>query len=138
MIREIDADTIHSEIHGVRVSFIGGYLYPLVGRPVEAGRLRLASLMDVGLMKLLSITHRATWRDYVDLAVLVRDHIPLEKLLKRAPRKYGRRFNRMIPLRALVTFEDISKDKERPRLLDKRLESSWQRILEEEVKKTAG
>ena len=41
----------------------------------------------------------------------------------------------MIPLRALVTFTNI--DQEMPILMDQSLETSWQKILQDAVKKVA-
>ena len=136
LARDFDQDTLHAEIAGVKVSFISAYKYPTVEPFVAAGRLKLASMMDIGLMKLLALTHRSALRDYLDLAVIVRDHIPLQKLLETSRKKYGRDFNRMIPLRALVTFTDL--DQEMPAMLDKTLKKSWQKILRDAVKKTAG
>ena len=36
-VRDLDADTVHAEIGGVKVSFIAGYRYPFVEPPVTAG-----------------------------------------------------------------------------------------------------
>ncbi len=96
----------------------------------------VAHLADIGLMKLLAITHRATLRDYIDLAALFQERIVLKELLTAGKRKYGGNFNPMIYLRALVSFEDL--DQEMPVMIDKNLESSWQSILREAVKRTAG
>jgi len=46
------------------------------------------------------------------------------------------RINKMIPLKALVTFDDIDMD-EKPMLKDKSLESSWKLILQQAVQKVA-
>ena len=86
-------------------------------------------------MKLLAITHRATLRDYLDLAVILRDHVRLPQLLKLSRKKYGRRFNVMLPLKALVSFQDI--ENEKPVLFDKRLAGSWKTILIRAVKEMA-
>lgn len=132
LLRETDIDTVHVEIDGVKVSFIGYYKYPLVTEETRSGHLRLASILDIALMKLLAITHRATLRDYLDLAVIIRDHIPLKTLLEKSSAKYGEHFNVMILLKALAAFQDV--DMEKPVLLDKTLESSWQDILTQAVK----
>ena len=134
-VREMNADTLHAEIGGVKVSFIGAYRYLPVGKFVELDKIRLASVADIGLMKLLAITHRATLRDYMDLAAIVRDHVPLDQLLKKCREKYGKTFNVLLPLRALASFEDL--DPETPLMLDKSLVRSWRSILKEAVKKAA-
>ena len=134
-IREGDAETLHAEIRAVKVSFIGAYRYPLLEPASDHGGIRIAGLLDIALMKLLAVTHRATMRDYLDLAILLRDHFDLGELLQASLRKYGKNFNVMIPLRALVAFSDI--DPETPVLLDRNLKASWQKILRAAVKKAA-
>lgn len=135
LIRETDAHTVHAELDGVKVSFIGDYPYPLVGDCVVLGKIAVASIADTGLMKLLAITHRATLRDYLDLAIILRDHVKLDKLLKMSNKKFGKRFNVMIPLKALVSFHDV--DQEMPPLRDRALGRSWQGILTQAVKEVA-
>lgn len=134
-IRDANADTIHAEIAAVKLSFIAGYRYPLLLPPVLAGTLEMADIMDIALMKILAITHRATIRDYLDLAVILRDHCSLEQLLVKSVEKYGENFNTMLCLRALVHFDDI--DNEVPVLLDANLDETWKEILRDAVKKIA-
>lgn len=135
-LRDKDANTIHGEIGGVKVSFIGAYKYPLVEKLVASDSISLAGIRDIALMKLLAITNRATVRDYIDLAAIIRNHIPLENLLEDSQKKYGGNFNTMVLVRALVSFDDL--DPEYPHLLDKTLATSWQGILREAVKKAVG
>ena len=132
VLRARDRDTVNAEIKKVKVSFIGGYKYPLLRKEVSLGNIKAAGIADIGLMKLLAITHRATLRDYLDLAVILRDHVRLPQLLKLSRKKYGRRFNVMLPLKALVSFQDI--ENEKPVLFDKRLAGSWKTILIRAVK----
>ena len=102
---------------------------------MPAGSLFLASVLDIGLMKLLAITHRALVRDYLDLAAIIRDHVPLSTLLKWSKKKYGKAFNPLLPVKALVAFDDI--EMEMPVLLDKRLGKEWRTILSQAVQKLA-
>lgn len=134
-LRELDQNTIHAEIHGVKVSFIGSYKYPQLEPSLRIGNVPLASQLDIGLMKLLSLTHRATMRDYVDLAALIKNGISLPALLNGIPRKYGSKLNSLMLIRALVSFEDL--ERETPRILDPSLKHprSWQKILRDEVRR---
>lgn len=132
IIRDTDEDTIHIEIENVKISFLSNYQYPLISPMVESNGIQLASIMDIGLMKLLSITHRATVRDYIDLAAIIQDHIPLSDLVATSVKKYGDGFNPMLSLRALVTFTDI--EQEMPVMLNPTLIKSWQKILRDAVK----
>lgn len=135
VLRDADADTVHAELDSTKVSFIGAYRYPRVEPAVNAEGLRLAGVADIGLMKLLAITHRATVRDYVDLAAILRDRISLDALLQLSLKKYGNRFNRMVPLKALVSFQDL--DEEMPVVLDPQLKASWQEILRRAVREVS-
>lgn len=132
IIRDADKHTVHAEVQGVKVSLLGGYHYVTVEDPIDANGLRLASILDIGLMKLLSITHRAVLRDYIDLAVIIRDHIPLSILCERSREKYSDSFNVMTSLRALVSFTDL--DGEMPILFDEALKGVWQGILTKAVR----
>ncbi len=135
LIRETAPDIVHAEIDRVKVSFIGHYKYPLVEKSPPLGKLSAAGILDIGLMKLLAVTHRATLRDYLDLAVILRDHLALSKLLEASSQKYGGHFNVMICLKALVSFQDV--DQEMPILLDKSVQDSWQKILTDAVKQAS-
>jgi hypothetical protein len=101
---------LFARLGGVGVRFFY-YPYPLVD-PVEgiggmAGTsgLAVASLADLGLMKLGAIISRGTRRDFVDLFLLCRE-LPLEDLLERAGDKFGH--VRDFPLQALKGLADLS------------------------------
>lgn len=90
------------------------YPYPSVERPsfVDAGpaadssrRLDVASLIDLGLMKLGAIISRGTRRDFVDLYLICRQ-IPFERLLAPAKEKFSR--VRDFPLQAMKGLGDRS------------------------------
>lgn len=135
LVRDADHRTVHAEIAGVKVSFIAGYRYPLTMPPVTADAVDLANITDIALMKMLAITHRATLRDYIDLAAILRDHRALASLLEKSKEKYGPSFNAMLPLRAMVHFDDL--DGEMPALLDASLAASWQDVLRKAVRGVA-
>ena len=135
-LRDMDQDTLHAEADGIKVSFIGAYRYKLVEPTLDYKRLILAGLTDIGLMKLLALTHRATLRDYLDMAAIVRGPVRLQRLVELSREKYGPETNPMIFLRALVTWSDL--DEEMPVLLDGSLKKSWKEILQKEVKSVAG
>jgi hypothetical protein len=98
---------------GVRVGFYG-YGYPLVGDFVAAGESRLASIEDIGLMKLDSLLARASRKDFHDLYVICQT-IPLRVLLDYAPQKYPhtRDFEAMV-VRRLAYFERAEQEERVP------------------------
>lgn len=103
--------TLKFSFHNVQLSFFH-YEVPLLKSPVRVEEhLRLASLFDIGLMKLGAVIGRGSKKDFLDLYVLSKSGFALEKLLSLAPRKYPS-FRDFIPqaLRALVYFEDADKE----------------------------
>lgn len=135
VLREVSPDTAHADLAGVKLSFIGAYKYPAIQKFSDVDGIKLASVLDISLMKLLAVIHRAALRDYIDLAAIVQNYIPLSVLIQKSRKKYGSAFNPMLVFKALVSFEDL--DDEKPFLIDKSLTSSWKKILLEAVKKTA-
>jgi predicted nucleotidyltransferase component of viral defense system len=68
--------------------------------------IQIASLIDIGLMKLAAINSRGTRRDFVDLFCL-KDFITLDRLLELSEIKYADRPSfQAISARALAYFED--------------------------------
>jgi hypothetical protein len=135
ILRDADRDTAHGEVSGVKLSFIAGYRYPFIAPLVAARDLELAHVTDIALMKMLAITHRATLRDYIDLAAILRNHCTLASLIEQAGQKYGSAFNPMLTLRTMVHFGDL--DDDMPVVLDHSLSSAWQDILRNAVRGVA-
>ncbi len=81
------------------------YPYPLIDPEEEALGLPVASLLDLGLMKLGAIISRGTRRDFVDLHLLTQV-LPLATLLERSHEKFGH--VRDFPLQALKGLADFS------------------------------
>jgi Nucleotidyl transferase AbiEii toxin, Type IV TA system len=88
----------------VRLSFFG-YNYPLIEPTISFKGLALASIVDIGCMKLSAITSRSTLKDYVDLHLILQQ-ISLAVLLEGCSRKYPTLDHALI-LKSLVYFDDI-------------------------------
>jgi hypothetical protein len=73
-------------VQGVRVGFYG-YGYKLIAPPGEAEGMALASLADIGLMKLDALLGRASRKDFHDLYAICQ-RTSLKGLFELAPRKY--------------------------------------------------
>lgn len=71
----------------VRVGFYG-YGYPLVEELIKAENVSLASISDIGLMKLDTLLSRASRKDFHDLYAICQ-RMSLRALLDLAPRKYS-------------------------------------------------
>jgi hypothetical protein len=72
--------------NNVRVGFFG-YGYDLVEPAAQAEGIALASVADIGLMKMDALLSRASRKDFHDLYSICQ-RIPLRELLNLAPRKY--------------------------------------------------
>jgi len=105
---EEDENTMIVLIDGVKVSFFS-YPYKLIGKIVNQDNLSIASIEDIGCMKLSAIISRATIKDYIDLYYILQK-INLEKLLKKAVVKF-QDIDKNLILRSLVYFKDIKQEK---------------------------
>ncbi len=101
--------TLHGQVSRVRVSFFW-YPEPLVKPVIRQGPLRIASLEDIGLMKLGAIIGRGSQKDFIDLYAICQ-HVPLSRLLALGPRKFtdARAFS-LQALKALSFFEDADRE----------------------------
>jgi predicted nucleotidyltransferase component of viral defense system len=90
--------------------------HPLLEPTVEYQGIKLASPIDIGLMKLAAITSRGARRDFVDIYCM-REFISLEDLFEIAPKKYTDRPQFLaVAVRALAYFED-AEQQPMPRML---------------------
>lgn len=101
--------TLHGRIGRVKVSFFW-YDLPLVRPLIRQGDLRIASIEDIGLMKMGAIIGRGSRKDFLDLYAVCRK-IPLKTLLSKAGRKFrdSRDFT-LQAMRALHFFEDAERE----------------------------
>lgn len=83
-----------------------GYRYKLIKELIDEENLRLASIEDIGCMKLSAITGRASNKDYVDLYYILQK-IQLTDLLEKASEKFPD-LDRNLILKSLVYFEDVN------------------------------
>lgn len=100
-----DPGTFLGMLDGVKISFFR-YLYPMVEPEQSWNGVRIASLMDVGCMKLEAIASRGIMRDFVDM-YLIANKLGLENVLAAARVKFATTdYSETHFLRSLVYFED--------------------------------
>jgi len=90
--------------NNIKMSFFT-YPYKLVQPLTNSEYLRIASIEDIGLMKLSAITSRSVMKDYVDLYFILQK-ITLSKLINLAKEKFPTLDQNLI-LKSLVYFDDI-------------------------------
>jgi hypothetical protein len=91
----------------VQVSFFG-YPYPLRNPTVSTPYFPIASIVDIGCMKLAAITSRSVEKDYVDLHFIL-EHISLRELLEECRLKLPALDPALI-LKSLVYFDDVLRE----------------------------
>ncbi|MDW7760426.1 MAG: nucleotidyl transferase AbiEii/AbiGii toxin family protein [Acidobacteriota bacterium] len=114
-----DADTMTGRFEGTKISLFR-YAYPMLEEPVDHLSVRLASLADIGCMKIDAISSRGTKRDFVDLFFILKNlGLDLKAFFGSFERKYGPcGFNRYHVLKSLVYFDDADKEPEPEMLVD--------------------
>lgn len=110
-------NTLKGFIQNIKVDFIT-HAYPLVRALVSDEGFTLASIEDIGAMKLNAIAHSGNrQKDFYDLFFLL-EHFSLKDLLAAYEYKYANS-NPIIPLKGITWFEDIDFEIEKPMLVQK-------------------
>ncbi|MCD6423477.1 MAG: nucleotidyl transferase AbiEii/AbiGii toxin family protein [Elusimicrobia bacterium] len=95
----------------VRISFFY-YPYRLVKSFLTSGKIKVASMEDIALMKLAAIISRGSRKDFIDLYFIIREYIPLKNLFRMAKRKYPEVYDfSILALKGLTFFKDAEKEK---------------------------
>ena len=99
-------NTLHGLLNGVQISFFKIDYSLLEATNDYNNNLKLASLLDIAVMKLNAISERGSKKDFIDLSFLLKDFELLELLGKYAE-KYGNGIaNQYHLLKSLVYFGD--------------------------------
>lgn len=123
--------TLLLRLDSVPMSFFK-YPYPFVGDPIVLDNLKIASILDIGLMKIAAIIGRGRKRDFVDLYFIAQS-ISLSEIFAHSKQKFPN--VRDLPIqaaRALVYFADAESDK-MPRMFMPVQWGSVKRFFEREV-----
>jgi len=91
----------------IKISFFT-HKYKLI-KKINTENLSLASIEDIGCMKLSATTGRASNKDYIDLYFILK-YFSLSDLLKKTYLKYPELEKNLI-LKSLIYFEDITLEK---------------------------
>lgn len=101
--------TLLLRFENVPMSFFR-YPYPFIASPLVENNLRIASMLDIGLMKMAAIIGRGRKRDFIDL-YFIAQQIPLDELFTHSAEKFPNvRDFAIQAARALVYFEDAEPD----------------------------
>ena len=114
---------------GVGVSFFRLNMYPLVQSTLSVNNVRLASVPEIGAMKLAAIINRGTRKDMVDIYFILQ-HASLDSLFQVSAVKYAKvRSFPVSAVRALSYFDD-AESLPMPQMIDKTPWSKMKKFLE--------
>ena len=117
---------------GVGISFFRLHLYPLVRQPVLIEGVPVATVAEIGAMKLAAIIDRGTRKDLVDLYCILRQ-VPIEDLFEVAAAKYSRvRTFAVSATRGLAYFDD-AESQPMPVMIDRTPWEEMKRFLENQA-----
>ena len=129
-----DFKTFNGQLNKVKLSFFE-YPYKLLEPTTLFQNVTIASITDIGCMKIDAISSRGKKPDFIDLYTICLREKPLKELLDLFGKKYAEiEMNRLHLLKSLVYFEDAEQDT-MPVMIDS---LDWQKVKEffqEEVKK---
>jgi predicted nucleotidyltransferase component of viral defense system len=116
----------------VGISFFRFALYPLVQPTLLLKKIPVASISEIGAMKLAAIIDRGTRKDLVDLYYILQ-HVSIDDLFQVAAVKYARvRTFAISATRALAYFED-AESLPMPQMLDHTSWSKMKKYLESQA-----
>ena len=104
--------------HGVGVSFFRLNLYPLVTPTVLIDGVPLASIEEIGAMKLAAIIDRGTRKDLIDLYYILQQ-VNLDNIFEVAAIKYARVGTFAVSATRALAYFDEAEALPMPRMLDK-------------------
>jgi predicted nucleotidyltransferase len=117
---------------GVGISFFRLPLYPLVQEPLVVEGVPMATIPEIGAMKLAAIIDRGPRKDLVDLYCLLQA-VSLETIFSVAAVKYARVHSFPVSaMRALAYFADAEK-LPMPRMLDRTPWAKMRKFLEQQA-----
>ncbi|MDP2232462.1 MAG: nucleotidyl transferase AbiEii/AbiGii toxin family protein, partial [Actinomycetota bacterium] len=117
--------TFVGSVGGVRVSLFH-YPYVLLGEPAPTRfGIPLASLTDIGCMKLVAVSQRGSRKDFIDLYYLAQGGVGIREILGALARKMpGVHYNPVHLIRALAYFDDAEAEPDPEMLVD----YEWQAV----------
>ncbi|MBI5305444.1 MAG: nucleotidyl transferase AbiEii/AbiGii toxin family protein [Chloroflexi bacterium] len=123
--------TLLLRFENVPMSFFR-YPYPFIAPPIVEGNVRIAAMLDIGLMKMAAIIGRGRKRDFVDL-FFIAQQISLDELFQHSAEKFPNvRDFALQAARALVYFADAEADP-MPRMFQPVQWNRVKRFFEREV-----
>lgn len=102
--------TLICRLNGTRLTFLR-YEYPILFNLKAIEGIKVASVQDIGCMKISAISSRGTKKDFIDLYFICQKIVPFQKLLKLFEKKYKSvNYNMLHILKSLSYFRDAERN----------------------------
>ncbi len=112
-IADTQKGTFHGLLDGIRLTWLY-YPNPLLGsliQTTEIPGLKLASVLDIGLMKWAAVSHRGARKDFIDLYIICQKENRLESMIELLPKKYPEaEINYYHLIKSLSYFDDAERE----------------------------
>ena len=121
-----DSEQLHLVVHDVKLTF---FSYPYqIDAPVDFDRIiHMPDLLTLAAMKAYALGGRAKWKDYVDLYILLRDHVSLAQISEKSKALFGAYYNEKLFREQLCYFQDVD--------YSEKVDFVVQAVSDEEIKK---
>ena len=119
-----ETDTVHGLMGNVKLSFLY-YPYSLLEDFHVYNKIKIASIKDIALMKLIALVQRGTKKDFIDLYFIEKEVIKIEELINLFPEKFKiSSYQPILIYKSLGYFEDADREVT-PKMFK---EISWEEI----------
>ena len=119
-----EMDTVHGLMGSIKLSFLY-YPYSLLEDFHIYNGIRIASIKDIALMKLIAIVQRGTKKDFIDLFFIDKEVIKIEEIINLFPNKFKiSSYQPLLIYKSLGYFEDADREVT-PKMFK---EISWEEI----------
>ncbi|MBM3257953.1 MAG: nucleotidyl transferase AbiEii/AbiGii toxin family protein [Candidatus Nealsonbacteria bacterium] len=116
--------TLICRFNGTRLTFLK-YEYPLLFNLKTIKGIKVASIQDIGCMKISAVSSRGTKKDFIDLYFICQKIVSFKKILELFKKKYKSvNYNMLHILKSLSYFMDAEKDPI-PKMIN---QISWQEV----------
>ncbi|OGZ08604.1 MAG: hypothetical protein A3D65_04845 [Candidatus Lloydbacteria bacterium RIFCSPHIGHO2_02_FULL_50_13] len=103
--------TVYGRLEGAKVSFIAYPFFVPQDKPLWYENVRVLTIRDIAVMKIVAISQRGRKRDFIDLYWYATHEEPLLDVIRRLPKQYPTvAHNYHHILKSLVYFDDAEND----------------------------
>lgn len=103
-------DTLNVYVDDVKVQFLKDYYKQVGARINTTEKIKIASIKQIGYMKLLAVMNRGSKKDFIDLYIIEKNGIKIIDLINSISKRYENINNVGHLIKSLEYFADADKD----------------------------